>query len=205
MNDAMWLRAGIEEAGRLAGWLLAQERTERTIERLGLHLAECLARGGRVLTCGNGGSMCDAMHMAEELSGRFKADRRAFPALAMSDPAYLSCVSNDYGYEQVFVRGVEAWGQPGDVLVGFSTSGNSPNVVAAARSARARGMTVIGMLGRDGGQMAALCDMALVVPASGTDRIQEIHIKVVHLIIEGIERQLVPGNYPAAAVSGDPA
>jgi D-sedoheptulose 7-phosphate isomerase len=205
MNDVMWLRAGIEEAGRLAGWLLAQERAERTIERLGLHLAECLARGGRVLTCGNGGSMCDAMHMAEELSGRFKADRRAFPAIAMSDPAYLSCVANDYGYEQVFARGVDAWGQPGDVLVGFSTSGNSANVIAAARSARARGMTVVGMLGRDGGQMAPLCDMALVVPASGTDRIQEIHIKVVHLMIEAIERQLVPGNYSAAAVTGEQA
>jgi D-sedoheptulose 7-phosphate isomerase len=145
------------------------------------------------------------MHRAEELSGRFKADRRAFAALAMSDPAYLSCVANDYGYEQVFARGVEAWGQPGDVLVGFSTSGNSANVVAAARSARARGMSVIGMLGRDGGQMASLCDMALVVPAAGTDRIQEVHIKAVHLMIEAIERQLVPGNYRAAAVAGDPA
>ena len=201
MSGRAWLAASIEEAGRLAAWLLEQERREQTIERLGSHLADCLGRGGRVLTCGNGGSMCDAMHMAEELSGRFKADRRPFPALAISDPAYLSCVSNDYGYEQVFARGVDAWGTPGDVLVGFSTSGHSANVLAAARSARARGMTVVGMLGRDGGQMAALCDLALVVPAAGTDRIQEIHIKVVHLLIEAIERQLVPGNYPEAVAS----
>ena len=204
MSGQAWLTAGIEEAAALAAWLLDQERRERTIERVGSHLADCLAQGGRVLTCGNGGSMCDAMHMAEELSGRFKADRRAFAALAMSDPAYLSCVSNDYGYEQVFARGVDAWGTPGDVLVAFSTSGNSANVLAAARSARARGMTVVGMLGRDGGQMAALCDLALVVPASGSDRIQEIHIKVVHLVIEAIERRLVPGNYPEAAVSQGP-
>jgi D-sedoheptulose 7-phosphate isomerase len=199
-----WLAAGIEEAARLAAWLLEQERREQTIERLGSHLADCLARGGRVLTCGNGGSMCDAMHMAEELSGRFKADRRPFAAIAMSDPAYLSCVSNDYGYEQVFARGVDAWGTPGDALVGFSTSGNSANVLAAARRARARGMTVVGMLGRDGGQLAALCDLALVVPAAGTDRIQEVHIKVVHLVIEAIERQLVPANYSAAAVAQGP-
>jgi D-sedoheptulose 7-phosphate isomerase len=204
VSDNRWIEGAIEEAAALTAWLLAQERREGTIERLGAHLADCLAGGGRVLTCGNGGSMCDAMHMAEELSGRFKGNRRAFPAMAMSDPSYLSCVANDFGYEQVFARGVEAWGAAGDVLVGFSTSGNSANVVAAARSARARGMTVLGMLGRDGGQMAALCDLAFVVPAAGTDRIQEIHIKVVHLVIEAIERQLVPANYAAAAPSRGP-
>ena len=199
MSDERWLTGALEEAGTLAAWLLAQEVRERTIERLGSHLADCLARGRRILTCGNGGSMCDAMHMAEELSGRFKANRLAFPALAMSDPAYLSCVANDYGYEQVFARGVEAWGTAGDVLVGFSTSGNSANVLAAAHSAHARGMTVLGMLGRDGGRMRPLCDLALVVPASGTDRIQEVHIKAVHLMIEAVERQLVPANYAHAA------
>jgi D-sedoheptulose 7-phosphate isomerase len=149
--------------------------------------------------------MCDAMHMAEELTGRFRRDRRAFAALAISDPAHLSCVANDYGYDQVFARGVEAWGKTGDTLVAFSTSGNSPNVLLAADAARARGMFVIGLIGRDGGKLASRCDQSLIVPAETSDRIQEIHIKVVHLLIECVERRLVPEHYrPAEPSPGSP-
>ena len=141
--------------------------------------------------------MCDAMHFAEELSGRYRQDRAAFAALAMSDPAHMSCVANDFGFERVFARGVEAWGKPGDLLVVFSTSGSSPNIVTAARSARERRMTVVGLLGRDGGEVRALCDLSLVVPAQTSDRIQEVHEKSLHLLIEGVERILVPGHYGA--------
>jgi D-sedoheptulose 7-phosphate isomerase len=139
--------------------------------------------------------MCDAMHFAEELSGRYRKDRRALAAMAISDPSHLTCVANDFGFEHVFARGVEAWGRAGDVLLGFSTSGNSPNVVAAAQKARDQQMQVFGLLGRDGGKLKGLCNLSIVVPAQTSDRIQEIHIKVVHIIIELIERTLFPQNY----------
>jgi D-sedoheptulose 7-phosphate isomerase len=148
-----------------------------------------------VLSCGNGGSMCDAMHFAEELSARYRDDRRALAAQALSDPAHLTCVANDWGFDRVFARGVEAWGQAGDALVIFSTSGNSANVIAAAEAARARKLDVLGLLGRDGGRAKALCDLYAVVPSHRSDRVQEVHIKMVHLIIEEIERRLVPENY----------
>jgi D-sedoheptulose 7-phosphate isomerase len=186
----------------LIEWLRENERRNRTIETVARRLATCLRRGGRILCCGNGGSMCDAMHLAEELSGRYRNDRRAFAAQALSDPAHLTCVANDSGFDRVFARGVEAWGRAGDVLVVFSTSGNSPNVVAAAETARARNLFVVGLLGRDGGRVKPLSDVHVVVPAKTADRIQEVHIKMVHLIIEEIERRLVPENY---AESGQPA
>ena len=190
-----WIEEGIEDAARLTHWLADAEQKTGIIQQLGNHLAARLADGAHVFTCGNGGSMCDAMHLAEELSGRFRGDRRPFAAQAISDPAHVTCVANDYGFEHVFARGVEAWGRAGDVLVAFSTSGNSPNVVLAAKAARARGMSVVGILGRDGGQLAHLCDLSLVVPGRTSDRIQEVHIKIVHLLIETVERRLVPSNY----------
>jgi D-sedoheptulose 7-phosphate isomerase len=196
-----WIDTSLAEAVRLAGWLTEHERVVHTIQQMGDRLAVCLTNGGRILTCGNGGSMCDAMHMAEELSGRFRHDRQALAAQAISDPAHLTCVANDFGYQQVFARGVEAWGRPGDVLVAFSTSGNSPNVVLAAEAARGRGMSVLGLLGRDGGTLANGCDISLVVPAQDSGRIQEMHIKVVHLLIEFVERRLFPDNYPGNRAS----
>jgi D-sedoheptulose 7-phosphate isomerase len=199
---AAWIHTGLDEASALTAWLIAHERQTHIIERIGECLAVCLEAGGRVFTCGNGGSMCDAMHMAEELTGRFRHDRRAFAAQAISDPAHLSCVANDYGYQHVFARAIEAWGRAGDVLVAFSTSGNSGNVLLAAQTARQRGMTVVGMLGRDGGQLAPVCDLSIIVPARNSDRIQEVHIKVVHLLIESVERRLVPENYAAEVAAG---
>jgi D-sedoheptulose 7-phosphate isomerase len=179
----------------LVDWLRENEQRNHTIERFSDRLAECLRRGGRILSCGNGGSMCDAMHFAEELSARYRHDRRAFAAQALSDPAHLTCVANDWGFERVFARGVEAWGQPGDALVVFTTSGNSANVIAATEAARARKIDVLGFLGGDGGSVKALCDAYAIVPAKTADRVQEVHIKMVHLVIEEIERRLVPENY----------
>jgi D-sedoheptulose 7-phosphate isomerase len=187
--------ARVAEAARLVEWFRTDRTTQASVVRMAGAMAACLRGGGRVLSCGNGGSMCDAMHFAEELSGRFRKDRPALAAMAISDPSHLTCVANDYGFDQVFARGVEAWGRAGDIMLGLSTSGNSPNVLAAATAARARQMQVFGLLGRDGGKMQPLCDLAIVVPAQTSDRIQEIHIKIVHLVIELIERELFPQNY----------
>ena len=151
-------------------------------------MATAIAAGGKVISCGNGGSMCDAMHFAEELTGRYRDDRKALPALSISDPSHLSCVGNDHGYEFVFSRFVEAMGRPGDVLLAISTSGNSPNVVRAAQAAKESGMTVVGLTGKDGGTLAPLCDVEVRVPWSGyADRIQEVHIQCIHAFIDHIE------------------
>ncbi len=152
-------------------------------------LAARFKAGGKVLACGNGGSHCDAMHFAEELTGRFRDDRRGLPAIAISDPSHLSCVANDFGYEYVFSRYVEAVGRQGDVLFGLSTSGNSETIVKAVEAARAQNMNVILLTGKDGGKLVGLADVEIRVPHFGyADRIQEIHIKVIHSIILMVEQ-----------------
>lgn len=150
---------------------------------------------GRVFSCGNGGSMCDAMHFAEELTGRFRKERKPLPAMAINDPSHLTCVSNDYGYDFVFSRYVEAWANKGDILLAISTSGNSPNVILAVEAAKKKGMKVIGLLGKGGGKLKDMVDVPLIVDSNISDRIQEIHIKCIHIFIEGIERNLFPENY----------
>ena len=189
------IEAGLAEAANLVNWFRTNQQVLTTVQLMADAIVGCLRSGGRVLTCGNGGSMCDAMHFAEELSGRYRKDRPALAAMAISDPSHLTCVANDFGFDQVFARGVEAWGRAGDVLIGFSTSGNSPNVIRAVEKARSLSMNVLGLLGRDGGKLRPLCDLAIVVPGQTSDRIQEIHIKVVHLVIELVERQMFPQNY----------
>ncbi|WP_110598524.1 MULTISPECIES: D-sedoheptulose 7-phosphate isomerase [Salinicola] len=154
-------------------------------------LAARFKAGGKVLACGNGGSHCDAMHFAEELTGRFRENRRGLPAIAISDPSHLSCVANDFGYEHVFSRYVEAVGMEGDVLFGLSTSGNSATIIRAVEAARAKKMLVILLTGKDGGRLAGLADVEIRVPHFGyADRIQEIHIKVIHTIILMVEKLL---------------
>lgn len=149
----------------------------------------------KVMSCGNGGSMCDAIHFAEELSGKFRQERPALAALSFSDPGHLSCVANDYGYDFVFSRMVEALGLEGDVLVGISTSGKSKNVIEAVKAAKTRGICTILLTGKDGGELKNLVDIPIIVPSMETDRIQEIHIKIIHGLIESIERNLFPENY----------
>lgn len=161
------------------------------IQKAGDLLVKSLQNEGKIISCGNGGSMCDSMHFAEELTGRYRENRKAIPAVSISDPSHLSCVSNDYGYEFVFSRFVEAFGKKGDVLVGISTSGNSKNVLNAIQVAKEKGMFVIGLTGKTGGEMAALCDVEIRAPYSEfADRAQEIHIKVIHSLIDHIERNL---------------
>ncbi|MCK6445896.1 MAG: D-sedoheptulose 7-phosphate isomerase [Planctomycetes bacterium] len=158
--------------------------------------AATLERGGLLLSCGNGGSMCDAMHFAEEWTGRFRGNRKALPAVAFSDPSQITCIANDFGFDEIFARQVEALGKPGDLLVAISTSGNSPNVLKAVAAAKQRGITVVGLLGKGGGKLKGLVDIPIVVPlADSSDRIQEIHIKVLHIVIEAVERRLFPDNY----------
>ncbi len=158
-------------------------------------LIEAWTNKNLVFSCGNGGSHCDAMHFAEEMTGRYRKDRKPLGAIALGDPSHVTCVSNDYGFEYVFSRQVEALGKRGDILIGLSTSGNSQNLIHAFEAAREAGMTTVGLLGKDGGALGKLADLALVVPAQTSDRIQEIHIKLIHTVIETVERTLFPENY----------
>lgn len=158
-------------------------------------MVESYKNDGRMFSCGNGGSMCDAMHFAEELTGRFRKERKPLAAMVINDPSHLTCVSNDYGYDFVFSRYVEAWGNKGDVLLAISTSGNSPNVLLAVEAAKKKGMKVVGLLGKGGGKLKDMVDVPLIVESNISDRIQEVHIKCIHIFIEGIERAMFPENY----------
>lgn len=155
-------------------------------------MSEAIRGGHKIISCGNGGSHCDAMHFAEELSGRYRDDRRALPAIAVSDISHLTCVGNDYGFEFIFSRFVEGLGQAGDVLLGISTSGNSANVIRAVEAAKAKGMKVVILSGKDGGKLAGHADVEIRVPHFGyADRIQEVHIKVIHILILLIEKMTI--------------
>jgi len=161
------------------------------INNSSLLMIKALQNGNKIISCGNGGSMCDAMHFAEELSGRFREDRKALAAISISDPSHISCVGNDYGYDKVFSRYIEAIGNKGDVLLAISTSGNSKNVINAIMAAKEKGIIVIGLTGKDGGQMANICDVEIRAPHSNyADRAQEIHIKIIHSLIHSIESGL---------------
>ena len=158
-------------------------------------LTETIKTKNIIYSCGNGGSMADAIHFAEELSGRFQDDRPGLPAISISDPGHISCVGNDYGYEHIFSRFIESVGKKSDTLVGVSTSGNSKNVLIAMKKAKELGMKTICLLGKDGGSIKNECDLPIIVPDQTTHRIQEIHIQIIHNLIEGIERNLFPENY----------
>lgn len=158
-------------------------------------MASCFKNGGKIYSCGNGGSMSDAMHFAEELTGKFRDNRIPLPAMAISDPTHLTCVANDFNYEFVFSRFIEAWGKQNDILVALSTSGNSKNILNAAETAKSKGMKVIGLSGKGGGKLSTIADIPIIIDSKISDRIQEMHIKCLHIFIEGIERQLFPENY----------
>ena len=162
------------------------------IERLAARVRDTLLAGHLLLTCGNGGSATDAQHLAEELTGRYRANRPALPALALTaDSAALTCIANDFGYEQVFARQIEALARPGDLLVCFSTSGSSPNILAAIAAARRRGAGSVALLGKDGGAARELADLALVVASQDTARIQEAHLQILHFICEVVEEAMI--------------
>ncbi|HEX8245064.1 MAG TPA: SIS domain-containing protein [Longimicrobium sp.] len=181
--------AALEESARVK---LALRAMAPDVVRVAERVAEAFRGGGRLYACGNGGSACDAMHLVEELVARYKRERPGLPAHHLLDAPTLTCWSNDYEFATAFRRQVEAMVRPGDVLVAISTSGSSANVVAAVEAANGRGAATIGLLGRGGGRLAALCAEALVVPARETERIQEAHITLIHLLCELVERALFP-------------
>ncbi|PXA74505.1 MULTISPECIES: D-sedoheptulose 7-phosphate isomerase [Vibrio] len=185
------IRRELNEAAEVLNAFLSDENNIAQIEAAAKMIADSFKQGGKVLSCGNGGSHCDAMHFAEELTGRYRDNRPGYPGIAISDPSHLSCVSNDFGYDYVFSRYVEAVGSKGDVLFGLSTSGNSGNILKAIEAAKAKGMKTIALTGKDGGKMAGLADVEIRVPHFGyADRIQEVHIKIIHIVIQLIEKEM---------------
>ncbi|MBA3705272.1 MAG: D-sedoheptulose 7-phosphate isomerase [Bacteroidetes bacterium] len=180
-----------KEAQTLLEQFIVNPKNIECIEKAGTVLVNAFKAGNKVISCGNGGSMCDAMHFAEELSGRFRDDRKALPAISISDPSHISCVGNDYGFDKIFSRYIETLGNKGDVLLAISTSGNSLNVINAIIAAKQKGMTVIALTGKDGGKIAPLCNVEIRAPhSSHADRAQEIHIKVIHSLIHYVEVNL---------------
>lgn len=186
------IRSHFTEARKVLDLFIGKEKNFKNIQTAGNFLLGAILSGNKIITCGNGGSMCDAMHFAEELNGRFRNVRRPLPAVAISDPSYITCVANDFGYEQVFARYVESIGVKDDVLVAISTSGNSANVIAAAIAAKNKGLFVVGLTGKNGGKLAPLCDVEIRAPHSKyADRTQEVHIKVIHSLIHFVESGLL--------------
>nr|WP_314113839.1 D-sedoheptulose 7-phosphate isomerase [uncultured Leptotrichia sp.] len=164
-------------------------------EKIAQELASAYKNGKKSLIAGNGGSNCDAMHFAEEFTGRFRKDRRALPSISISDSSHITCVGNDYGFDFIFAKGVEAFGQEGDFFFGISTSGNSKNIIEAVKSAKERKLKTVALLGKDGGKLKGICDYEFIIPGETSDRIQEVHMMILHIIIEGVERILFPENY----------
>ena len=189
MNHETLIRDTLSEARSLLDKILDDKDFQAKILEAAELLAHSFQNGGKVLSCGNGGSHCDAMHFAEELTGRFRDDRKSLPAICISDASHISCVGNDYGFDHIFSRFIEGVGREGDVLFALTTSGNSQNIIEAVRASRNKGMKVILLLGKDGGKLAGEADVELTVPHFGyADRIQEIHIKVIHIIIQLVEK-----------------
>jgi len=185
------LKNNLLESANIIEQFVSEQSNIDAFNEAGKFLSEAFTNGKRAFSCGNGGSMCDAMHFAEELTGRFRDERKALPAVAIADSSHISCVSNDYGYDSIFSRYLEAWAQEGDVLLAISTSGNSVNVLKAAEFALKKGMKVIALTGKSGGKLANVCTVELRAPQTAfADRVQELHIKIIHSLIEFVEASL---------------
>lgn len=190
-----FIKNALSDAQSVLNKFVAEEHNIVLVDKAINFMVGTIKNEGRILSCGNGGSMCDSMHFVEELTGRYRKDRDPIAAINMGDPSHITCVANDYGFEYIFSRHVQAWGKKGDTLLAISTSGNSKNVILAVEEAKKRDMKVVGLLGKDGGKLKDMVDVPIVVDCPVTDRIQEIHIKLIHIFIEGIERQIVPDHY----------
>lgn len=188
------MRAVLDSALADAERLLHEFRTNSSQTDALSQIAEAVLStfqgGGKILICGNGGSMADAMHFAEEWTGKFRDDRKPYPVIALADPTHITCVANDYGYAKVFARQIQAYGRPGDLLIVLSTSGRSASILEAAKVAGELGIKVAGLLGKEGGGALMLCDLTLVCPGDTSDRIQELHMLCLHAIIEAVEPEL---------------
>jgi D-sedoheptulose 7-phosphate isomerase len=185
------IKKELSEAAQVLDAFIGNEKNADDIVLAAGIIAESISNGGKVLSCGNGGSHCDAMHFAEELSGRYRENRAALPAIAISDISHITCTGNDFGFDYIFSRFIEGIGNKGDVLLAISTSGNSKNILKAVEAAHAKGMKVVALTGKDGGKLAAMADLELRVPHNGyADRIQEVHIKIIHILILLIEKQI---------------
>lgn len=192
MDNKNLILEELQEAAKVLESFLSNDNNLKSIEMAAQKMADCIKEGGKIFSCGNGGSHCDAMHFAEELTGRYRENRKALPAIAISDASHMSCVSNDFGYDFIFSRFIEGLGKPGDVILGISTSGNSKNVLRAAEIAKQKKMVVVALTGNNGGELSDLADVEIRVPHMGyADRIQEIHIKVIHILINLIEKYTV--------------
>lgn len=190
------------ELALLQQFIVEEEKRGET-ERVVKALAETFQNKGKTLICGNGGSNCDAMHFAEEFTGRFRKERPALPAISLSDSSHITCVGNDYGFDYIFSKGIEAFGQEGDLFIGISTSGNSSNIIEAVKTAKERKLKTVALLGKDGGKLKGMCDFEFIIPGETSDRIQEIHMMILHIIIEGVERILFPENYASLSKNLD--
>ncbi|KOF03046.1 phosphoheptose isomerase [Roseivirga seohaensis] len=189
MDNYSLIKQELQEAAKVLENFLNNEQNIEAIEKAAQAFVDTINNDGKIFSCGNGGSHCDAMHFAEELTGRYRENRRALPAIAISDPSHISCVSNDFGYESIFSRYIEGLGREGDAVLAISTSGNSKNILRAATVAKQRKMKVIALTGKNGGELAELADVEIRVPHMGyADRVQEIHIKVIHILIQLIEK-----------------
>ena len=185
------IKDSLNEARELLNKLIDDEVFIDSISQAAGIISESIKNNGKVISCGNGGSMSDAMHFAEEMTGRFRDERPSLPAIAVSDPSHITCTANDYGFGAIFSRFIESMGNENDVLLAISTSGNSENIVRAAEVARKKSMKVISLTGKDGGKLSALSDIEIRIPHSGySDRIQEMHIKVIHILIELVEKSI---------------
>ncbi|HXH29940.1 MAG TPA: D-sedoheptulose 7-phosphate isomerase [Bacteriovoracaceae bacterium] len=190
-----YVRSSLLDAQKTLSVFIENDKNISLIEKAIETFVTSFKNKGRVFSCGNGGSMCDSLHFAEELTGRYRKDRAPLPATGISEAGHITCIANDFGFEYIFSRYIDAWGQQGDTLLAISTSGNSANVIKAVEVAKTKGMKVVGLLGKDGGKLKSLVDVALIIDCPVTDRIQEVHIKCIHIFIEGIERALYPENY----------
>ncbi|PZP25573.1 D-sedoheptulose 7-phosphate isomerase [Pseudomonas kuykendallii] len=190
------IRYSLEEARTALDRFIANDQALHSIERAAQLLVESFENKGKAFSCGNGGSMCDAMHFAEELTGRYRNNRPGIAAVSISDASHISCVANDFGYDYIFSRYIESHGRAGDVLIAISTSGKSPNVLKAAEAARKLGVKVVALTGKPGSALEDIADVCICAPGGDyADRVQELHIKVLHILIELIERKLCPQNY----------
>lgn len=195
MDISHSIRDALLEARDALNQFIQNPENIATLAETAEMIRDVFEREGRVFACGNGGSLCDAIHFAEECTGKFRNDRKPLPAIALSDAGHITCTANDFEFAEIFARPLLALGHPGDLLIVLSTSGNSENVVRAAVAAKSRGMKVLGLLGRDGGCLKQHCDCYLIAPGGTADRIQEIHIKILHILIEQVERLMFPKNY----------